>query len=136
MKEDGQRAIMLFGEVGDDSKNSLLIIHGRDAQQDILVRNTHPLPAPEQHRIKLAEFMTRANYGMNLGCFKIDVSDGEMYFEVSVDVEFCNKEDTNMLLETMVNCVRQVWERYQSGIIALCRDTEISAETAIKVIEG
>eukprot|EP01113_Clastostelium_recurvatum_P012329 TRINITY_DN1639_c0_g1_i1.p1 TRINITY_DN1639_c0_g1~~TRINITY_DN1639_c0_g1_i1.p1 ORF type:complete len:175 (-),score=38.34 TRINITY_DN1639_c0_g1_i1:37-504(-) len=134
--QDESRFVMLFGDAGNDEKNCLLVIHGREQQQDILVRSLHPSPAPEHARSKICEFMARANFGMNLGSFKIDESDGEMYYECSADVEHCNAEDVTMLVDTMVRCVRQIWDRYQAGVITLCKVSDVSAETAVRIIEG
>jgi len=37
----------------------------------------------EQVRISVAEFLTRANYGLSLGAFEMDLSDGEIRFHAS-----------------------------------------------------
>ena len=45
---------------------------------------------PETRRRDVMEFITRANYGLLLGNFELDLGDGEVRFKSSLDVE----EDT------------------------------------------
>ena len=42
---------------------------------------------PEKKRQAVAEFITRANYGMIIGNFEMDFFDGEVRYKTSVDVE-------------------------------------------------
>jgi hypothetical protein len=35
----------------------------------------------------MAEYLTRANYGLILGNFAMDMADGEVHYKVSVDFE-------------------------------------------------
>jgi hypothetical protein len=51
---------------------------------------------PENRRGAAAEYITRANYGLSLGNFEMDYSDGEVRYKIGVDVE------GGCLTETMV----------------------------------
>ena len=42
---------------------------------------------PESRRRDVMEFVTRANYGLLLGNFELDLGDGEVRFKSSLDVE-------------------------------------------------
>lgn len=42
---------------------------------------------PETRRRDVMEFLTRANYGLLLGNFEMDLGDGEVRFKCSVDLE-------------------------------------------------
>ena len=42
---------------------------------------------PENRRAAAAEYLTRANYGLRLGNFEMDFSDGEVRYKTSIDVE-------------------------------------------------
>ena len=46
-----------------------------------------PVKAPEEARPAVAEFITRANYGMRIGNFEMDYSDGEVRYKSSLDFE-------------------------------------------------
>jgi len=42
---------------------------------------------PEPRRREVMEYLTRANYGLLLGNFELDVADGEVRFKCSADIE-------------------------------------------------
>jgi hypothetical protein len=42
---------------------------------------------PDDDRAAVAEFITRANYGMRIGNFELDYSDGEVRYKTSLDFE-------------------------------------------------
>jgi hypothetical protein len=46
-----------------------------------------PIHVPDDKRLAMAEFITRANYGLMLGNFEMDLNDGEVRFKTSVDAE-------------------------------------------------
>ena len=45
-----------------------------------------PVVVPETRRVEMAETVTRANYGLLLGGFQLDMSDGELVFHASMPV--------------------------------------------------
>ena len=49
-----------------------------------------PLSAGEEERAKVGEFLLRANYGLNIGCFDFDFDDGEISYRVSI---FCGEDE-------------------------------------------
>ena len=57
----------------------------KDLEQ-VLFYSVAPLAIPEESRLAVAEFITRANYAMALGNFEMDFSDGEVRFKTSIDV--------------------------------------------------
>ena len=65
----------------------------QSAQMVVLVREadystitTLPLCADEDHRLAMAEFLTRANWGMRNGNFELNMLDGEIRFKTHVHV--------------------------------------------------
>ena len=42
---------------------------------------------PETRRREIMEYLTRANYGLLLGNFELDVADGEVRFKCATDIE-------------------------------------------------
>jgi hypothetical protein len=46
-----------------------------------------PVKAPEPQRAVVAEYLTRANYGLRIGNFEMDYSDGEIRYKSSLDFE-------------------------------------------------
>ena len=45
------------------------------------------LNVPPARRAAVMELVTRANYGLRLGCFELDLDDGEVRFRASLDFE-------------------------------------------------
>ncbi|MCC6622025.1 MAG: YbjN domain-containing protein [Deltaproteobacteria bacterium] len=46
-----------------------------------------PIVVPEPMRLPIAEYITRANYGIMVGNFELDFQDGEVRMKTSADVE-------------------------------------------------
>ena len=66
-------------------------IHRVDIYMDIRkdgysMISVFPLHAEEKARPAIAEFLTRANYEINLGCFDMDFEDGEIRYKMA---QFC-----------------------------------------------
>jgi hypothetical protein len=80
----------------------------------------------------MAEFITRANYGMRIGNFEMDYGDGELRYKAAFDfegIEVCNK-----LFETSIYPTVHMMDRYLPGIMAVLSG-QAPAE-AIAKIEG
>ena len=59
----------------------------REAQEQFVFYSICPVNTPPDQRQALAEFLTRANYGLIIGNFEMDFGDGEIRFKTSIDVE-------------------------------------------------
>ena len=69
-------------------KHARVFFHAHEDK--LLIRIVIPLHAGEEERLKVAEFLLRANYGLQIGCFDFDFDDGEISYRVSM---FCGEED-------------------------------------------
>ena len=49
-----------------------------------------PLSADEEERAKVGEFLLRANYGLNVGCFDFDFDDGKISYRISI---YCGEDE-------------------------------------------
>lgn len=54
--------------------------------EQLIFFSVFPAEIPEQKLLALAEFITRANFGLNIGNFEMDFSDGELRYKTSIDV--------------------------------------------------
>ncbi len=59
----------------------------REEQAQFVFYSICSVNAPENKRQSLAEFLTRANFGMIIGNFELDFASGEISYKTSVDVE-------------------------------------------------
>lgn len=76
-----------------------------------------PVNVPEEKRLKMAEFLTRANYGLKMGNFEMDFSDGEIRYKTSLNVE--NDQLSNAIIRNLVYANLWTMDRYLSGILSV-----------------
>ncbi len=88
---------------------------------------------PERTRLPVAEFLTRANYNLILGNFELDMSDGEVRFKTSVNVD--TDPLTATIIKPMVLTNLAMVDKYLPGIMAVAFGGK-SPEVAVKEIEG
>ena len=87
----------------------------RDEHDQFAFYSICPINAPDERRAATAEFVTRANYGMIIGNFEFDYSDGEIRYKTSIDVE--GSELNAPLIKQMVYANVFMMDRYLPGII-------------------
>lgn len=101
--------------------------------EQFLFYSVMPLNVPEPKRLAVAEFVTRANYGMAIGNFELDFSDGEVRYKSSIDAS--GVELTPGLIRPIVitNCL--MMDKYFAGFMSVIY-ANVSPAEAVKQIEG
>lgn len=69
-----------------------------------------------QELARMAEFITRANYGMTHGCFEMDYRDGEIRFRMTVDCDG-DAVPTQEIVKNSVYVPASMFNRYGSGMV-------------------
>jgi hypothetical protein len=92
-----------------------------------------PSNAPEDKRADVAEFLTRANYGLVIGNFELDFNDGEVRYKTSVDVE--GGELTSKMIENLIHANLMTMDRYFPGIMSVLY-ADADPEEAVAQIES
>ncbi|NMB54984.1 MAG: YbjN domain-containing protein [Leptolinea sp.] len=92
-----------------------------------------PVNVPEDKRQKMAEFLTRANYGLKVGNFEMDFSDGEIRYKTSLNVE--NDQLSGPIIRNLVYANLWTMDRYLAGILSVIYGNIDPAE-AIKKSEA
>jgi hypothetical protein len=87
---------------------------------------------PEDRRLTMAEFLTRANYGLIVGNFEMDFGDGEIRYKTSLDIE--GGTLTSSLIKRIVYPNVLMMDKYLPGIKAVMKG-EQTPEDAIAQIE-
>jgi hypothetical protein len=105
----------------------------REEQEQFIFYSICPIAAPEDQRSAIAEFLTRANYGMTIGNFELDYTDGEIRYKTSIDVE--GEKLTSALIKRLVYTNVAMMDEYLPGIHAMIKEG-LSAEAAIQTIEA
>lgn len=132
-----------FSRVEDKPLLSL-IAHGRNSnlhcwaeareeQEQFVFYSVCPIKVPEQKRLAVAEYLTRANYGLVIGNFEMDFSDGEVRYKTSIDVE--GDELTPALVKNLVYVNLHTHDRYLPGLMGIIF-ANLSPQQAISQIEG
>jgi hypothetical protein len=107
--------------------------HAHEEQFLFLFNSICPVNAPEDRRPAVAEYLTRANYGLYIGNFEMDYTDGEIRYKSSIDVE--NTELVPAVIHNVVYPSVYMMDCYLPGIMEVIYANAVPAE-AIKKIEG
>lgn len=102
--------------------------------EQVLVHVYYPTIVPVDRRMMVAEFLMRANYGLRLGNFEMDLDDGEVRFKASVDVE--GGELTDPMVYNLIRTAVGLSNRYHPGIMALCFSDSTPREEIYRIEEG
>ena len=70
---------------------------------------------PKDCRVQLAKYLTYCNYAMTLGCFEMDMSDGEIRYKNSVNV--VGSRLSKKMVEEMLQVSLVVMDRYYGGMM-------------------
>jgi hypothetical protein len=92
-----------------------------------------PVKVPEDKRLLSAEFLTLANYGLRIGNFEMDLSDGEVRYKSSLDFE--DETLTPNLIRYAIYPAVQTMDRYMPGLLKVIYGTAMP-QSAIEEIEG
>lgn len=106
---------------------------GENTEQAIFY-SVAPIKVAEDKRQAIAEFLTRANYGMVIGNFELDFSDGEIRYKTSVDLAG-GSVLTPQLTKPLVYTNVLMMDKYLPGVMEVLY-ADVSPEQAIRKIEG
>ena len=116
-----------------DNGRWFCIAQAREEQQEFIFYSVCEVNAPENKRAEMAEFITRANYGLYIGNFEMDYRDGEIRYKTSIDVE--GDRLTPALIKSLVYANVALMDRYLPGIMSVIY-ADIAPQEAIQKIEG
>ena len=92
-----------------------------------------PTMVPESRRREVAEYLTRANYGLRIGNFEMDLRDGEVRYKSSVDFEGVGL--SHQLIRTTLYPAVGTFDRYYPGLLRVS-DEGADPESVIATIEA
>ncbi len=105
----------------------------REKEQQFVFYSVLDFNVPLNRRQAMAEFLTRANYGLVIGNFEMDFDDGEIRYKTSIDVS--GDRLTPELIKPLVYTNLLVMDRYLPGIVKVAFANADPA-SAIAEIEG
>lgn len=92
-----------------------------------------PIKIDVEMRPAVAEYITRANYGMYIGNFEMDYADGEVRYKSSLDFEEVGLSP--VLIRNAIYPAMQLADRYLPGLLKVAYGGKSPAE-AIQEIES
>jgi hypothetical protein len=121
---------------GFQGRNCKFLAHFKlDEKWDLLqVFAAVPVIVPAGCRPAIAETIARANFGMRLGKFEMDFSDGELRFQIAnFFSEQCADEN---ILHQMVGAAVGTMDRYFPAIMAVIYANELPCDAVQHVEQG
>lgn len=105
----------------------------KEKEQQLRFYSVFPFDIAESKRLAVAEFLTRANYGLIIGNFEMDLEDGEIRYKTST---IFDRDTVNSnLIKQFVYANVLTMDKYLPGIMSII-NTGASPADAITQIEG
>ena len=131
-QESDNQPVLMLGFEGQHATYACYA-QARENEEQFIFYVVAPMKVPEAQRMEIAEFLTRANYGLVLGNFELDFSDGEIRYKTSVDCE-----DVPVLSSCFRPCVYAgvfTADRYFPGLTAVLYGGS-TPEQAVAMVEN
>jgi hypothetical protein len=109
------------------------LAHTIPDSEQCLFYSVAPRRAPEILRPAVAEYLTRANWGLLIGNFELDYGDGEIRYKTSIQLN--GTELTGELLHPLIYGNVVAMDKYWPGVEAVIALTQTPLG-AINAIEG
>jgi hypothetical protein len=103
----------------------------REEDDQLLVYSIIPFDVPEVRRTEAARYLTRANFGLAIGNFELDLDDGEVRYKTSIDVE--GAQIVEPLIDHLFLANVVTVDRYLNGLRAVIEGD--AAEVAVAAAE-
>ena len=129
--DDGVLAFRFESEAGDQW--GCLAVAVEDAEQFVFY-SVRLEPMPAARRAEATELIMRANHGMQVGNFEMDLADGEIRFKTSIDVE--GSELTAQLCRNMVDLNLMIMGVYFDGFTAVSKGDKSAADVIEELESG
>jgi hypothetical protein len=118
LKDDDE--ILRFRYEGDHGK-WMCFARARSEAGQFIFLSVLSEKVPKDKRPLIAEFLTRANFGLNVGNFEMDFEDGEIRFRTSLDV--AEARLTSGLINPLVKASLVAMDDHLPGIQAVMAGT-------------
>jgi hypothetical protein len=102
-----------------------------DESERMVFVSVLPVEVPEEKRLEAAEYLTRANFGMEIGNFDMDFSDGAVQFRTSIDIE--GGELTPKMIQNLAYLNVTVTDQYLPGLVMVVEGEATPLEAIEKV---
>jgi len=104
----------------------------RETQHQFVFYSVLPVNASQEQHSRIAEFITRANYGMIMGNFEMDYMTGEIRYKTSIDIE--GAELSMPLIRQIVYSNLVITDHYLPGVMRVLY-SDVSPADALETLE-
>jgi hypothetical protein len=118
---------------GDNGKWTCLAF-AYDESERVVFTSVLPVEVAAEKRAEAAEYITRANFGMEIGNFEMDYTDGAVQFRTSVDIE--GGELTPKMIQNLAYVNVTVTDQYLPGLVMVLEGDATPEEAIAKVENG
>ncbi|WP_427159631.1 YbjN domain-containing protein [Aliinostoc sp. HNIBRCY26] len=123
-------------KIGYQGENGewLCTVKTREQHRQVIFYSSFPVNVPENKRVAVAEFLTRANYNLIVGNFEMDWHDGEVRYKTyGIDAEGSGL--SHDLIGQLIFANIMIMDRYLPGIMSVIY-ANVSPEAALMQVEG
>lgn len=132
-EETDYEGVLKMGLNGENGQYTLFAIVDEEEEKFEFLSKI-PITVPENKRSSVAEFLTRANYGLKYGHFEMDLDDGEVNFKTNTPFEQGTVLEDSVIEKLLYSNVLIV-DRYFPAMMKVIYGGT-TAEEAIREIEG
>lgn len=126
-------SLIQTGARGDHGMYDFLIHLVGEPQRLLMIRCFIPVVVPEAERVRMAEVVARANLGLAIGCFELDMGEGLLMFRAALPIR--DGYLTFEQFETLFACCMVAPDHYLPAFLRLLYGDDISPAEAIAEVE-
>jgi hypothetical protein len=124
---------VIRADISGENGEWALFIVAREDDNRVTVYSQAPWETPEPVRAEMAELLTRINFGLPLGNFELDFSDGEVRFKTSLDL--AGAPLRTELFEGLLDPNIATTDMYLPAIEAVVHG-RMTPKAAVEMVEG
>ncbi len=117
---------------GINGENGKFRVYAHIQNENLVVHSISATDVPVKDRGAIAEYLTRANYGLVIGNFEMDYSDGEVRFKTSLRWKEGRLESWMIHSLVYINCA--MMDKYYPGLMSVLFGGA-TPEQAVKKVE-
>lgn len=123
---------LIFTTMTGNNGSYRVICDLKEEDKILIVYVFSPVKVPPNKRLDIAEYITRANYGVMIGNFEMDFTDGELRYKGGID--YSGGELVDGMIEQLIGKSAYTMNRYFPGIMRIIYG-DVSAKDAMAEIE-
>jgi hypothetical protein len=125
------KPLLALSMTGDNAAYEVLVIE-HEREEQLIVYTRYPTKVPQTLYAQGVEYITRANWGLKIGNFEFDYSDGEIRYKTFIDIEGGNL--TPKMVQNLFAANFMTADRYYPGLARVIWG-HVPPATAIAEIE-